>query len=209
MRTPTFFSSSTYSPPISMTSTLPGAQHGHARRRLGHLQEDQALAVGRRPPVVLDRLVDDAIAADVLDELPGPGGHRLPLGPSSPRVSMWRLDWMKATEANSPWVTLLPKATERLVEAHGDGVRVLDLHALDQPELRRQRVGRALLGDRREGEPDVLRRQLARAVVELNALAQVERPGAAAVRDLPALGQHGERALGLGVATQEVLRTSA
>jgi len=25
---------------------------------------------------------------------------------------MWRLDWMKATEANRPWLTLLPNATK-------------------------------------------------------------------------------------------------
>ena len=31
--------------------------------------------------------------------------------PSSFAVSMWRFDWMKATEANRPWFTLLAKAT--------------------------------------------------------------------------------------------------
>ena len=57
-----------------------GAQHGHARGRLGHLEEHQALEVGRGPPVVLHRLVDDAVAAHVLDEFPRPGPTGLALG---------------------------------------------------------------------------------------------------------------------------------
>src|SRR2546427_12147909 len=34
--------------------------------------------------------------------------------PCSPAASMWRLDWMKAHDANSPWFTLLPNTTKGL-----------------------------------------------------------------------------------------------
>ena len=41
--------------------------------------------------------------------------------------------------------------------------------------------------------------------MELDAPAQIKRPSAAAVRDLPALRQHGRQLAGLGIASQEIL----
>jgi len=52
---------------------------------------------------------------------------------------------------------------------------------------------------------NVLGGELAAPSVELDALAQIEGPGAAAVRDLPALSQHGGEVARLGVAREEVL----
>src|SRR5215831_9145605 len=48
---------------------------------------------------------------------------------SSPTVSMYFLEWMKAEEANNPWVTLLPKATKgfskRKVMVYGSLISML------------------------------------------------------------------------------------
>jgi hypothetical protein len=155
--------------------------------------------------VILDGLVDDAIAADVLDELPRTGRDRQPLG----AVVLGGLDVALGLDerdgGEEPLVHLVAEHHERFLEAHGERVGVLDLHALDEAELRRQRVGGAVLRDGREREPDVLGRELAASAVELDALANVEGPGAAAVRDLPALGQHGGELAGLGVAGEEIL----
>ena len=181
VRTPTFFSSSAYSPPTSMTSDAARAQHGHAGGRLGHFHEHEPLPVRRRAPVVLDGLVDDPVAAHVLDELPRPGADRAAARRRPrPALSMCCLDWMNADRGEEALGHLVAEGHERLLEAQGDRVRVLDLHALDQPELRGQRVRRALLRERGEREPHVVRRQRA-AVVELDALAEVEGPRAAAV----------------------------
>src|SRR5262245_8572845 len=61
---------------------------------------------------------------------------------------------------------LVAERHRRLVEAHGDGLEALDLHALDCPELQRERVGGVLPGDGDERRRDALRRQLALASVE-------------------------------------------
>src|SRR5262249_49498815 len=48
---------------------------------------------------------------------------------SSPTVSMYFLEWMKAEDANNPWVTLLPKATKgfakRKVMVYGSSISML------------------------------------------------------------------------------------
>ena len=177
-------------------------QHGHPRGRLRHLHEDEPLPVRRGPPVVLHRLVHDAVAAHVLHELPGPGADGQPLGAVFTRLDvLLRLDVRhRGEEAVGDPVA---EGHEGLLEADADDVRALDLHALDEAELGGERVGRAVPRHHGEGELHVLGRHLG-AVVEADALAQVELPRAAAVRHLPALGEH-RREVALGVAVEEVL----
>jgi hypothetical protein len=153
--------------------------------------------------VVLHRLVDDPVAAHVLHELPGAGADRLALGALLARRLDMLLGLDERARSEQRLIHLVSEHHEGLLEVHGERVGVLDLHALDLPELRRQRVRRAVLGDGGEREPHVLRRHLG-AVVEPDALAELELPRAPAVQDLPALGEHRGQLAGLGVTREEV-----
>ena len=165
-----------------MTSTLPARSMAMRVAGSGTLHEHQPLPVRRGPPVILHRLVHDAVAAHVLDELPGAGADGLALGALLPGRLDVALGLDEGARREQPLVHLVAEHDERLLEVHGERVGVLDLHALDQPELRRQRVGGAVLGDGGEGELARPPRSARRAVVELHALAEVELPGAAAVQ---------------------------
>src|SRR6267378_1820374 len=161
--------------------------------------------VGRERPTCLDRFIDDAIAPDVLHELPRPRRDGMPLGAVVLGGLHVALGLDEGHRGEQTLVDLVAERHEGLLEAHGERVGTLDLHALDQPELGRERVGGAVLGEGGEREPHVLGGQFAASVVELDALAQIEGPGAAAVRDFPALRQHGSEIAGLRIAGEEVL----
>ena len=108
-----------------------GSQHGHARGRLGHLQHHQTLEVGRRAPVPFHRLVDDTVAADVLDELPRPGPDRAPLRAFLAGALDRALGLDEGHGSEEALVDLVGEDDRRLVEVDRDGVATLDIHALD------------------------------------------------------------------------------
>src|SRR4029453_847849 len=97
--------------------------------------------------MVLYSLIDDTVAPDVLDEFPGPGGHRMPLGSFlSYRLNIFlRLD--KSHRSEQTLRDLVAKGDKRLLEADGNSIRVLNVHAFDKPELGPQRIGRASRGN--------------------------------------------------------------
>jgi hypothetical protein len=179
-------------------------QHGHARGRLGYFQKHEALPLGRRPPVVLHPLVDDPFAADVLHEFEGTRRDRVPFGSLFPDALDVALGLDEGHRREQSLGHLVAEHDGGLVEAHGDGVAILDFDALDQAELRRQRVGGALLDDGLEGELDVLGREF-HPIVEADSFAQRKSPGAATIQNLPPLGQHGRQLAGLGIAGQQIL----
>src|SRR2546422_4515358 len=125
---------------------------------------------------------------------------------SSPHALDVTLGVDEAHGREQPLGHLVAEHDPGFVEAEGDRMAVLDLYALDQPKLRSQGIGRAFLGDGGEGEPDVLRRELTAAIVELDAFAQMKPPGAATIRDLPALRQHRRQLAGLGITVQEIFK---
>src|SRR5262245_17063221 len=154
--------------------------------------------------MVLHSLIDDTVAPDVLDEFPGPGGYRMPLGPFlSYRLDVFlRLD--KGHRSEQTLRDLVAKGDKRLLEADGNSIRVLDIHAFDQAELRPQRIGRSLPGNRGGGKFDILRRHLAMAILELPALPQLATPGTPLLTNSPALKQHETEGAGLGVTIEQV-----
>src|SRR4029453_2845231 len=149
--------------------------------------------------MVLYSLIDDTVTPDVLDEFPGSGGYRMPLGAFlSYRLNVFlRLD--KGHRSEQTLRDLVAKGDKRLLEADGNSIRVLNIHAFDQAELRPQRIGRPLPGNRGKGKLDILRRHLAVTIMELHALTQVEAPGPPLLQNLPALGEHGSEGTGFRV----------
>ena len=91
--------------------------------------------------MVLHGLIDDTVAADVLDEFPRASGYRVALG----RFLSYRLDvFLRLDKGHRSEQTLrdfVAKRNKRLLEADSDGIGVVNLHALDQAKLRPQRIG--------------------------------------------------------------------
>src|SRR5262249_46153264 len=127
--------------------------------------------VGYGPPVVRYRLIDNAVAPDVLDKFPGPGGHRVTL---SPLLSDGLNIFLGVDESHRSEQSLRDLVTKRdigLVKANRNGIRVLNVYTFDQPKLRPQGIGRPILGDRFEGKLYILRGHLSLTIMELHALA--------------------------------------
>src|SRR5262245_42865680 len=123
---------------------------------------------------------------------------------SSSAVSMYCFEWIKAEEANNPWVTLLPKATKgfskRKVIVYGSSISML---------LIRRNSGASLLAD--PSLAIVAKVNLTSsavsspmAVMELDVLPQVEASGPPLLQHLSALGEHGTESTGFGVTTEQV-----
>ena len=171
------------------------AHRSYLRRRIAH--EDRAEAVEVRlalVPVVRVLLADDVRALDVLDERERPGSHDVLLVP----VHVLREDVGLVDEV----VGRQERRDERarlLFQLEHDGQRV---RCFDRGDIRVLALaGRADAGGREDdlvvGGLYVFRRHV-RAVVELDALAQLERIGQPVVRSRPAFGQR-RRGLGPGL----------
>ena len=87
--------------------------------------------------MVLHRLVDDPVAADVLHEPEGTGRHRVPLGPLLPSALDVTLRDDEGHGREQALGHLVAEDHRRFLEADGKSVGILDLHALDEAKLRR------------------------------------------------------------------------
>src|SRR5262249_37537993 len=144
----------------------PSLQHGHARGRLGDLEEDQALEMRHSAPVLRHRLKDDAVTAYVLHELPRSCAHRMPLCLLFPDALKIFLGMDEASAGEQPLAHPVIKSHKRLLKAQSNGIRILDLHTFNEAHLWRQPIGRALLHNGREGKLDVFCGQFTLTIVK-------------------------------------------
>ena len=152
---------------------------GHRRRHLGDRPEDDVLERRLAAPVLIERLESDVLVAFPLHELPRAGAHRRR---AAERLLAYFLDVLFRHDAEVH--ETLEQERKRLVGDQVDRIRVDDLHFLDRANvavLGRLLLLLARLQDPIERELHVLGRH-DRAVVEFDALAELELPHRVAER---------------------------
>ena len=192
---------------------LAGAQGGHARGGIVEAPEHQLVHVGLRAPVLLEALEHDAVARHVLHELEGAGAHR---GVGELLVArllhLRRADHHRLTPALQRHPLPLRVG---LAERHLERVVVDRLHARDvldhvvgvavgpRVEMRRVLLEHALPGE--DGGLGVE----GGAVVELDALPQLEGPGETVLGQRVGLGELRDHLRDRHVGPGEVFREQA
>src|SRR5206468_9893398 len=181
---------------------LAGAEPGQARGGVGHPPNDHFLEGRRLAPVPRDRLEAVIVALPSLDMPVGAGPNGMEGGLLfTDRLEVFlRDDVLVADELREVRRDLPEPILE--MQHHRQLVRRLDPLEVVAEERRRAAAG-VRLEILLNGELDVLGRQLAPALVKLDARAELERPGPHLVRRLPFRGEARAVLEGLRIAHDE------
>lgn len=186
---------------------LSGLEHRRAREFLGHLQEADALEGRLYPPVSLrarDASHFDRHAFSEPGEAERSGADGMCVG----IVVAHRLDIALRDDGHDESVREIPadEADVRGLQSNPHRVAIEDLDALHALAQRRGGAGDgARIDDAIERVLDVVRRQLAPAVLELHAVPQAQRERASVGGNVPAERQSRPRLERLRVQIREVL----